>query len=225
MFKNKYRKSKKNDDTSKTKDTPKITLNNNLLEKIEEVKHFKYLEVFLTNEVSLDTEVNARVKKASMAFRRLNKLIWYQPAIKCSTKCRLFKAVILPVLLYGSESWAPLNHHLQRLNTFVNQCLQTILGLSLFDKIRNTEIRNRANIERIETLLQRRRLRWLGHIQRMENSRLPKQLVVSKIKEGKRLHGKQKQRWHNVVNADLKSLDMVSTWRTKALNRNLWRRD
>ena len=59
----------------------------------------------------------------------------------------------------------------------------------------------------------------------MENSRLPKQLVVSKIKEGKRLHGKQKQRWHDVVNADLKSLDMVSTWRTKALNRNLWRRE
>ena len=189
------------------------------------MKLFKYLGVFLTNEVLLDTEVDPRVKKASIAFGCLNKLVWYQPAIKCSTKCRLFKAVILPVLLYGSESWAPLNHHFQRLNTFVNQCLRTILGLSLFDKIRNTEIRNRANIERIETLLRRRRLRWLGHIQRTENSRLPKQLVVSKIKEGKRLHGKQKQRWHDVVNADLKSLDMVSTWRTKALNRNLWRRE
>ena len=59
----------------------------------------------------------------------------------------------------------------------------------------------------------------------MENSRLPKQLVVIKINEGKRLHGKQKQRWHDVVNADLKSLDMVSTRRTKALNRNLWRRE
>ena len=181
--------------------------------------------VFLTNEVSLDTEVDARIKKASMAFGCLNKLVWYQPAIKCSTKCRLFKAVILPVLLHGSESWAPLNHQFQRLNIFVNQCLRTILGLSLFDKIRNTEIRNRAKIERIETLLRRRRLRWLGHIQKMENSRLPKQLVVSKIKEGKRLHGKQKQRWHDVVNADLKSLDMVSTWRKKALNRNLWRRE
>ena len=167
----------------------KITPNNNLPEKIEEMKHFKYLGVFLTNEVSLDTEVDARVKKVSMAFGCLNKLLWYQPAIKYSTKCRLFKAVLLPVLLYGSESWAPLKHHLQRLNTFVNQCLQTILGLSLFAKIRNTEIRNRTNIERIGTLL---RLRWLGHIQRMENSCLPKQLVVSKIKEGKRLHGKQK---------------------------------
>ena len=188
------------------------------------MKHFKYLGVFLINEVSLDTEVDARVKKESMAFECLNKLVWYQPAIKCSTKGKLFKAVIIPVLLYGSESWAPLNHHLQRLNTFVNQCLRTILGLFL-DKIRNTEIRNRANIERIKTLLRRRRLKWLGHIQRMKNSRLPKQLVVSKIKEGKRLHGKQKQRWHDVVNADLKSLDMVSTWRTKVLNRNLWRRD
>ena len=176
----------------KQKILPKITPDNNLLEKIE-VKHFKYLGVFLTNEVSLDTEVNARVKKASMAFGCLKKLVWYQPAIKYSTKYRLFKAVILPVLLFESESWAPLNHHLQRLNTFVNQCLQTILGFSLFDKIKNTQIRNCENIERIETLLRRKRLRWLGHVQKMENSRLPKQLVVSKIKDGKRLHGKQKQ--------------------------------
>ena len=34
-----------------------------------------------------------------------------------------------------------------------------------------------------------------------------------------------RKRWHDVVNADLKSLDMVSTWRKKALNRNLWRRE
>ena len=37
----------------KQKVLPKITPNNNLLENIEEVKHFIYLRVFLTNEVSV----------------------------------------------------------------------------------------------------------------------------------------------------------------------------
>ena len=55
---------------------PKITSNKNLLEKIA-VKHFKYLGAVFTNEVSLDTEVDAHVKKASMAFGCLNKLVWY----------------------------------------------------------------------------------------------------------------------------------------------------
>ena len=59
----------------------------------------------------------------------------------------------------------------------------------------------------------------------MENTRLPKQLLVSKFEEGKRTHGKQPQRWHDVINADLKSLNMVSSWRTKALNRSQWRKE
>ena len=47
-------------------------------------------------------------------------------------------------------------------------------------------------------------------------------MLVSKIESSKRMQKKQKQRWHAVINADLKSLDMVSTWRTKALVRNEW---
>ena len=95
--------------------------------------------------------------------------------------------LILPILVYCSDSWAPLSHPVQRLNTFVNRCLRTIFGLSLFDKIRNKELRHRADIDRVETMLQRRRLRWLGHAQKMDNSRLPKNLLVSKIGDGKRL--------------------------------------
>ena len=51
----------------------------------------------------------------------------------------------------------------------------------------------------------------------MDDTRLLKQLLVSKFEEGKRPHGKQRQRWYDVMNADLKSLNMVSSWRTKAL--------
>ena len=94
---------------------------------------------------------------------------------------------------------------------------------TLFDKTRYTDLRHHADIDRVETMIQRRRLRWLGHVQRMEYSRLPKQMLVSKIEDGKRLQKRQKQRWHNIMNADLKSLDMVSTWRSMALARNDWR--
>ena len=154
-----------------------------------------------------------------MAFGCLNKLVLYQPSIKHITKIRLFKVLILPVLLYGSESWAPLSHQVQRLNTFVNLCLRNIFGLTLLDKTRNTDLRHRVGIDRVETMLQRRRLRWLDHVQRMDNSRLPKKISGSKIEDDKQLQKRQKQQ----LDANLKSLDMFSTWKTRVLARNEWR--
>ena len=75
----------------KQKKLPKQTSSNNFLKNIE-VNQFKYLGAILTDEVELNAEVDARVNKASIAFGCLNKLVWYQPAIKHSTKFRLFKA-------------------------------------------------------------------------------------------------------------------------------------
>ena len=138
---------------------------------------------------------------------------------------RLFKNLILPVLLYGSESWASLSHHIQRLQKFVTRCTRIIFRISLWQKLRNTEIRKMANIERVEIMLQLRRLRWLDHIKRMSNSRLLKQLLVSRIFGGKRSQGGQVQRWHDIVNSDLKHLNLLSSWRSMAINRQKWRNE
>ena len=83
----------------KQKKLPKQTSINNFLKNIEEVKQFKYLEAILTDEFELNAEMDARVNKASIAFGCLNKLVWYQPAIKHSTKFRLFKAVIFRFII------------------------------------------------------------------------------------------------------------------------------
>ena len=98
---------------------------------------------------------------------------WYRKRLKIETKLRLFKAVVLPTLLYGSETWVPLAPHLKRLQAFIMGCLRVILGVSRWDKMRNTELRSLAGLERVEIMLMRRRLRWLGHVQRMEGCRLP----------------------------------------------------
>ena len=46
-------------------------------------------------------------------------------------------------------------------------------------KKRNIELRHRADIDRVETMLKQRRLRWLSYVQRIWNSRLPKQLLAN----------------------------------------------
>ena len=89
--------------------------------------------------------------------------------------------------------------------------------------MRNTQLRNLTKIERVDVLIQKRRLQWLGHVERMSDERLQKKLLVSKIMNGKRGQGGQKQRWHDLIHADLKQLNMVADWRTAARDRKQWR--
>ena len=76
----------------------------------------------------------------------------------------------------------------------------------------NTQLRIKANIERVDVMIQKRRLQWLGHVERMHDNHLPKKLLVSKIRDGKRDQGGQKQTWHDLIHADLKEVNMVTSW-------------
>ena len=94
------------------------------------------------------------------------------------TKIRLFKAVILPNLLYGSEVLVPLATHRKRLQAFIMKCLWVVLGVTRWDKMRNKHLQSVGGLERLEVMIMRRSLCWLGHVERMEDSRLPKSLLV-----------------------------------------------
>ena len=54
------------------------------------------------------------------------------------------------------------------------------MGVTRWDQKRITELRAMAGVERVEMMLMRR-LRWLGHVARMEEIRIPKCLLVSKL--------------------------------------------
>ena len=78
---------------------------------------------------------------------------------------RFFKSIIMPILLYGCETWAPLSNHVQRLQSFVNKCARSICEISMRNKLRNTEIR-RGNVESVDSIFQLKRLKWLGNVER-----------------------------------------------------------
>ena len=105
--------------------------------------------------------------------------------IQTRTKVR----VILSTLLYGLESSVLLEPFVRRLEFFVVRCLRIILGISVRQKKRHTTIRKMAKQQRISSLLTQRRLRFLGHLSRMSEDRLPKQLLVSAPVGGKRTAG------------------------------------
>ena len=88
-------------------------------ETVDVVEEFEYLGSIVMSDCELDREINVRIRKASSSFRNLCRILWYQQKIKMSTKMRMFKAAILPTLLCGSETWAPLAKRMKRLQCSV----------------------------------------------------------------------------------------------------------
>ena len=76
-------------------------------EELEEVDHFTYLGSELTVDGDIRREVNIRIGKAGAAFKKLNK-VWSNSGLSVSLKIKLFGALVLSVLTYGSETWKEL---------------------------------------------------------------------------------------------------------------------
>ena len=55
------------------------------------------------------------------------------------------------------------------------------------------------------------RLRWLGHLGRMEPERIPKQLLFGELEEKRPSHG-TKRRWRDVVKSDLQVIGIQDRW-------------
>ncbi len=146
-------------------------------EELESVDSFAYLGSTLAADGSLDQEVIRRISKAAAAFRGLNTRLWKRKEISACVKIAVYRAAILPRLLYGAETWTPLRAHIRRLEAFQMSCMRRILGIRRTDHRRNIEIRAQAKQEHVECALERMRLRWYGHLVRMDKSRVPRVLA------------------------------------------------
>ena len=72
--------------------------------------------------------------------------------------------------------------------------LRSIEGVTLFNKVRSSEIRKSLNIEPLLLRIERSQLRWFGHVSKMPQERLPKQALHAKA-NGRRPVGRPRTRW------------------------------
>jgi hypothetical protein len=86
----------------------------------------------------------------------------------------------------------------------------------------NEEIDNILRKEDIVRFVKARRISWIGHVERMEASRLSKRVMSEKIYTKRRI-GRPKVRWLDDVQQDLQTM-RIEGWRGKAQDRDLWRR-
>ena len=75
-------------------------------QRLQVVDKFSYLGSTLSRVVHIDDEVSARIAKASAAFGRLRGSVWDRNEIRLHTKLKVYRAVVLPTLMYAYEPTA-----------------------------------------------------------------------------------------------------------------------
>lgn len=207
--------------TVNSSNNPNLTIDNFILNAVES---FTYLGSTVTQNLSLDQELDKRIGKASTTLSQLTKRVWKNQKLTTATKMEVYKACVLSTLLYGSETWVTYARQEKRLNTFHLRCLRRILGIQWQDHTTNNNVLTLARQPSMYTLLRQRRLRWLGHVRRMQDGRIPKDILYGQLATGKRPTGRPRLRFSDVVKRDMKALQMNHTsWEALAADRLTWR--
>jgi len=163
-------------------------------------------------------------------FGRLSSQVWKNHHLAIKLKIKVYTTCILSVLLYSSETWCTYRRQENQLNSFHFRCLRSILGVSWRDHVPNSTILHLTGSYDLTTIIRQQHLRWLGHVHRMEDGRLPKEsLSLKDIPYGEfykapRRTGRSKLCYKDVIKHDMAGSHISpQSWETLAADRNRWR--
>ena len=132
-------------------------------------------------------------------------------------KLKVYRAILLPTLLYACETWTVYQRHARKLNHVHTTCLRKLLNIKWQDRSPDTEVLARGGLSSIYTILMQSQLRWAGHVARMPDQRLPKRLFYGKLQQGKRSQEGQKKRFKATLNISLRAFGIhPDTWEQSA---------
>jgi hypothetical protein len=122
---------------------------------------------------------------------------------------KIYRTIILPVVLYGCETWSLTLREECRLRVFENKVLRRIFGpkrdevIGEWRRLHNKELYALCFSPNIIWVIKSRRLRWAGHVARMEERRGAYRALVGKP-EGRIPLGRPRRRWEDNIKMDLR---------------------
>jgi len=150
-----------------------VRIGNSTLERVEE---FKYLGTTLTNQNSIVEEIKSRLRSGNVCYHSVQNRLSYRLLSK-NLKIKIFRNIILPIGLYGCETWSLTLREERKLRVFENMALRRIFGprrdevTGEWKGLHNEELNDLYSSPNIFRVIKSRRMRWAGHVARMGEER------------------------------------------------------
>jgi hypothetical protein len=175
-------------------------------ESFEKVAKFIYLGTTLTNQNNIRDEIKNRLNSGNACYYSVQNLLSSR-LISKNLKIKIYKTVILPVVLYGCETLSVTLGEEHKLRVFENSVLRKIFGpkreeAGSWRKLHNDELYDLYSLPNIIRVIKSRRMRWAGHVARMGEGRGVYRVLVGKL-EGKRPLGRPMRRLEDNIKMNL----------------------
>ena len=187
---------------------------------LEQVNEYVYLGSLFSREGKCDLEIERR----KMAGNRMNGVlrpITSSQNVSMKAKTLLHKAILLPTIMYGSETWTWSKKDESGMNAVEMRALRRMCGVRLIDRVKNERVRELCECKQsVVNRMKVNKLRWFGHVERMDEERLTKN-VYDAERQGARKRGRPRMRWIDHLETILRDGKVPSTRRKRACMKNV----
>jgi hypothetical protein len=151
----------------------------------ERVEQFKCLRTTLTNQNRIQEEIKSRLKSGNACYHSMQNLL-FSSLIPKNLKIKIYITIILPVVLYGCETWSLTLREESKLRVCENRVLRRVFGpkrdevTGKWRKLHNEELNNLYSSPNIVRVIKSRRMRWAEHVACMGEGRGVYRVLVGK---------------------------------------------
>jgi hypothetical protein len=132
-------------------------------------------------------------------------------------KIKIYRTIILPLVLYGCETWSLTLRDERRLRLSEYRVVRRVFGpkrdevTGEWRKLHNEELNDLYSLPNIVQVVKSRRMRWAGHVARMGEGRGVHRVFAGKP-EGKRPLERPRRRWEENIKMDLQEVGRGGSW-------------
>ena len=120
--------------------------------------------------------------------------------LSAKIKCKMYKSVVRPIMLYGMETVAVKERQMGKMEVAELKMVRWALGVTSKNKIRNEYVKGNAKIAKLGEKLRNARLRWYEQVKKKNYVR---KRMMEMVVPGRRKRGRPRRRWMDFVREDM----------------------